>query len=909
MGLPCSLAMAEDFADYLLEHTIRESAPGAALELDGYELWVARDRRTDGHVTLALLPPALCENRALAELLERELLRMEEVHRGIEPTSLGAYELSAFGWVDNDRLFVTLESLEGQSLATHLHRVTRIAEAAALEWIRLLGRAVQALQRSGLGFCGSLRPELIWLSGAPDLHAPPGAEQVVRIVDLGVGRAIAQLQHHQRNRKNNSQYHVLFHGAPLYLAPEQCRGLGQVSAPSDVYALGALLFHLLHGGPPFPGEQPFVTLQRHMEHPPPLASLPVREDTRALLARMLAKEPEQRPTLDKLLAELTLLREAPSREPTQGAPRKAPSLGPYLLRRQLGEGGMARVFEAVHQQTGQRCAVKVLREECLHHERLRERFAIEVRAAQTVVHPGVVTILEAGVSDDNRPYLAMELIEGETLEERLRRGPLSLAEVLDIGRQVAEAVAEAHARKVIHRDLKPGNLMLVSDGPRLRARVLDFGIAKVADEYRLSQARRLLETQPGEMLGTLKYMAPEQRSDPGRVSDRADVYALGVTLYEMLCGKAPFSVDGVLVQMRSSGPVPPVPLLRQRPQLPPPVAALVDKMVLLNPEQRPTMEAVAQQLQLLQRPIVPRPQRVAVLAAALLLLLVSGAAWGGWLLSQRQRQAERQVLWTEVRALEEKESYVAALEQLGRLAGLHPTEDEEREAAQVAARLRCAEETRPLVACLSRAARPDGAAAEGLACYRRIPPCAAERKRAEAPRFEALRQRLLRERTAALMDARAAGRCKEAAELVAQLRGEDGQLADAQEKTPCSTPSPPPPLLPPHPPSGPREPLWMRVMNLLKADKRVAAWNLVKDQVRRREFTTNDPTWAKVWYYAGVAACGNVAPSDAAHALHQIQDVGNNEWSQRLLQHCRDKHQLVYVPEQRIFVRKSPTDP
>lgn len=230
----------------------------------------------------------------------------------------------------------------------------------------------------------------------------------------------------------------------------------------------------------------------------------------------------------------------------------------------LSSGGMGDVFEAIHLVIHRKVAIKVLRQEHCGDPALVQRFFNEARAANTIRHPNIVEVLDVGMLPGGLPYLAMERLEGETLAQRLsREGRLDIERAVDYAVQAASALQAAHKRGIVHRDLKPDNLFLVPD-PRVPGhelvKVLDFGIAKLHGD-RLSQVK----TNVGSILGTPPYMSPEQcRGIPDAVDLRSDVYALGVILFEMLCGAPPFVAEGVgdVMVMHLSSP-PPLPRWRR----------------------------------------------------------------------------------------------------------------------------------------------------------------------------------------------------------------------------------------------------------------------------------------------------------------------------------------------------------
>jgi serine/threonine-protein kinase len=218
-------------------------------------------------------------------------------------------------------------------------------------------------------------------------------------------------------------------------------------------------------------------------------------------------------------------------------------IGNYTITSTIGEGGMGAVYGMVHESLGRPAALKLLLPEISSSRDMVTRFFNEARAAASIRHPGIVDVYDFGFLPDGRAYIIMEYLDGESLGSRLRRvGRLPHAGALQIMRMVARALHAAHERGIVHRDLKPDNIFLVPE-PELptgeRVKLLDFGIAKLGGDGTTPAL-----TQTGAVMGTPMYMAPEQSRGAGAVDQRADLYALGCILYELLCGRPPFLADG-----------------------------------------------------------------------------------------------------------------------------------------------------------------------------------------------------------------------------------------------------------------------------------------------------------------------------------------------------------------------------
>ena len=262
----------------------------------------------------------------------------------------------------------------------------------------------------------------------------------------------------------------------------------------------------------------------------------------------------------------------------------------YRVVRQIGRGGMGNVYEALHEQIDRRAAIKVLHPEFARDPEMAQRFINEARAANVVGHPGLVNIYELGTLDSGAAYIIMEYLEGDSLRVRMRRpGGCQLVDALRIARQIAGALQAVHVKGIIHRDLKPENIILVPDfevSGGERAKVLDFGIAKLLHG---SSESGHGPTQTGAVVGTPAYMAPEQCGMRMPVSDRTDVYSLGIMLFEMLAGKPPFFGEGPTALIGQHLFVDPPPLPES---VSAETSALVVRMLAKAPADRPSMSEV-----------------------------------------------------------------------------------------------------------------------------------------------------------------------------------------------------------------------------------------------------------------------------------------------------------------------------
>ncbi len=271
-------------------------------------------------------------------------------------------------------------------------------------------------------------------------------------------------------------------------------------------------------------------------------------------------------------------------------------LGPYRVLRVLGAGGMGVVFEAEDPHLDRRVALKAMLPTRAASPETRQRFLREARAAAAVEHDHIVHINQVG-EDHGVPYLAMPLLKGESLDDRMKRpGRLPISEVLRVGREIAEGLGAAHERGLIHRDIKPANVWL--EGSRSRVKILDFGLARAA-------ADRATLTQAGAIVGTPAYMAPEQARS-GSIDARADLFSLGCVLYRLATGEMPFRGADTLAVLASLSLDDPPPPCRVQPEVPPALSDLIMHLLAKNPQDRPpSARAVIEAIRAIEAGNVP----------------------------------------------------------------------------------------------------------------------------------------------------------------------------------------------------------------------------------------------------------------------------------------------------------------
>jgi serine/threonine-protein kinase len=273
---------------------------------------------------------------------------------------------------------------------------------------------------------------------------------------------------------------------------------------------------------------------------------------------------------------------APDHDCPSGPLRAGHLISAYRIEKLVGMGGMGWVYHARHELTARSVALKILREDQLAFDRSIDRMMREASILASVSHAGIPRFFECGMLDDGRPWIAMELVEGVSLSQRMR-GPLDADHVIDLVASVAEVLAAAHARGVTHRDLKPDNIIMAPDDARYPVRVIDWGIA-----HHLAGARF---TNMNEAIGTPTYMAPEQARG-GPTGGHCDIYGLGVVAYQALTGRAPFlgatSVEILVQHLNRSAPA----LAPRCPDAPYGLIELVERMLAKNHTERPTAAEV-----------------------------------------------------------------------------------------------------------------------------------------------------------------------------------------------------------------------------------------------------------------------------------------------------------------------------
>jgi len=250
----------------------------------------------------------------------------------------------------------------------------------------------------------------------------------------------------------------------------------------------------------------------------------------------------------------------------------------YYILEKLGEGGMGIVYKAQDTRLERLVALKFLPPDLSDAPEAKQRFITEARAASALNHPNVATVYDIG-EGELRSFIAMELVEGETLKSRLKGGRLSIEQVKAMGLQIAEGLQAAHSKGIVHRDIKPDNLLLTRDG---HIKIMDFGVAKLGNGLNM--------TRTGTTVGTLAYMSPEQLVAEN-VDNRSDLWSFGIVLYEMLTGELPFrrgSEAAIIYEILNRDPTP---LDVHRSDVPPTMRSVISQLLQKEPAMRPASAA------------------------------------------------------------------------------------------------------------------------------------------------------------------------------------------------------------------------------------------------------------------------------------------------------------------------------
>jgi serine/threonine-protein kinase len=376
----------------------------------------------------------------------------------------------------------------------------------------------------------------------------------VKLTDFGIARSLQAMK---------LTITGLTVGTPEYMSPEQADGKRELAPASDIYSLGIVLYELLTGQSPFKRDSALATAVAHLQDPVPAPRVlnpAIPAALQRIVLKCLAKAPDERFKSAKALYQaLNTYQETGDWQDPQSSDRSKQYGGlaaksdirsaiwdkriigktvlHYRILKEIGKGGMGVVYKAEDTKLHRAVAVKVLAADLVGDEKARARFLREARAASAIDHPNICTIHEVNEVDGNL-FFVMQYVEGETLKKFIAGRPLPLDQALEFSLQLTDALAEAHRRNVVHRDIKSSNIML---NERHQLKILDFGLAKLMEttESRGGPNSYGELDQVSSPFGTASYMSPEQAR--GEIADsRSDLFSMGVVMYEMLTGRLPF---------------------------------------------------------------------------------------------------------------------------------------------------------------------------------------------------------------------------------------------------------------------------------------------------------------------------------------------------------------------------------
>ncbi len=480
------------------------------------------------------------------------------------PNLVGFFE---FGTLTENTFFMVLEFIRGESVLTRIQRDKRIS----------INDSIRIIREAALGLHAAHQKGIVHRDISPDnllLVKNDEGEEVVKVIDFGIAKPL--LDQNQMFTRTNS-----FLGKPQFCSPEQCGILQEnevIDHRSDIYSLGITMYYMLAGRLPFRAATPQGYLVKHIqEEPPPISShFPQGEfpqSLEAIIKKTLAKKREERfssmEELERSLKEVATSLSAPKESeevPFFELPSGYLFERRYLIESKIRQHGRTVIYKAMDEILQVPVALKIIERKALQEGKNLERLKRGIILSRKVTHPNVCRVYDVNETKDC-VYISMEYIEGQTLTQLIKKEKrLRIDEAVRLTKQLLVGIREAHRAGVIHRNLKPANLIIQPDG---QLRIMDFAtsISSLPNSVRL--------TADGEYHGTPTYMAPEQFRD-GKVEERSDLYAVSVILYEMITGRLPFNVVTVpaliLAHMQSK----PLPISQLVPDVPP----LLEQMVL-----------------------------------------------------------------------------------------------------------------------------------------------------------------------------------------------------------------------------------------------------------------------------------------------------------------------------------------
>jgi serine/threonine protein kinase len=503
------------------------------------------------------------------QLASDETAKQRFVHEAQASSALNHPNIATIYYMfeEEEQEFICMEYVEGHTL-TELLAVGPLSIERALDITIQVADGLSEAHKKGI-IHRDIKAENIMVT-------PRG---LVKIMDFG----LAKLKGASRLTKTGSTI-----GTAAYMSPEQAQGL-EVDARTDIFSLGVVFYEMLAGKCPFIGEHEAAILYSLLnEDPEPVETIPdaLAPITTTILEQALHKDKKYRyQTMEAMLNDLKTAQKVLEGTPAPGTPSTSAvpdqgeipidpellvgkTLGNYQIVEEVGRGGMGIVYKALQISLNREVALKVLPKQYSTDPEFVNRFRREAKAAASLNHQNIVQIYEIG-HHGGVQYFVMEYIEGTNLKSLVEReAPLPLPQTIDIIWDVCNALDFAHKRNVVHRDIKPHNIMISRSG---EIKVFDFGIAKAADSSGL--------TTTGTSIGTPQYMSPEQARGEKEIDGRADLYSLGVVFYEMLVGKVPFDGSTAVGTMYRHVNETPEPPSKHNPNVPDDIDRIVNRML------------------------------------------------------------------------------------------------------------------------------------------------------------------------------------------------------------------------------------------------------------------------------------------------------------------------------------------
>jgi len=547
------------------EHARREAESlrlfGGRYELDGVvgrggmaEVHRARDILLDRVVAIKILRADLARDQIFQARFVREAQSAASLNH---PSIVAVYDTGEDMATGLPVPYLVMEYVDGRTVRDLLQEDHRLLPERSLEIIDGVLRALDYSHQAGIVH-RDIKPGNVMVTRNGD----------VKVMDFGIARAMSDADDTEVGQ-------VI--GTSQYLSPEQARG-ERVDSRSDLYSTGCLLYELLTGRPPFTGDSPVAIAYQHVREnpvPPSRVDPDVPPWADAIVLKAMAKSPAGRyQTAGDMRADLQ--RAASGASPFQSGVGSSRLLGGrYQLSGVIGRGGMSEVYLAHDILLNRLVAVKMLRKDLATHKTLRERFLHQARSAARLRHPSIVTVYDANeeaVGDIPLPYIVMEYVDGLSLHNLLRENrqlhPVDALKIID---GVLQALDHSHYNDVVHRNIRPGNVMITRNA---EVKVMDFGPRTPGDD-----------TMSTGVIGTANYLSPEQARGEW-VDWRSDLYSTGCLLYELLTGRPPFTGDSpiaIAYQHVRENPVPPS---KVNPEIPGFVDSVVLRAMAKDPAQR-----------------------------------------------------------------------------------------------------------------------------------------------------------------------------------------------------------------------------------------------------------------------------------------------------------------------------------